>query len=176
MLLYENSLSSGHRSHFYSRFLANRTGCLFGARTAVKAFSLWNHTAADKKFLSESERVMRKERLVDFEPPSLIRLRMSVQQLDVSKPRWDQASYYGRLRHFIEVTSPLTLLSSASQLQDAQRLLVDYAQGKRPDLYDDPEKVWKAKQREFPARLFWRNLQTRRAVVDSSIHPGRLTS
>ena len=63
------------------------------------------------------------------------------------KSRHDLTTYSGRLRHFAEVTSPLTLLKSKQQLLDAQTLVSDYAAGKRPDLHGKEDVVLKAKQR-----------------------------
>ncbi|KAG0150294.1 hypothetical protein CROQUDRAFT_652473 [Cronartium quercuum f. sp. fusiforme G11] len=63
----------------------------------------------------------------------------------------------GRLRHFITITSPLTLLRSETDLRRAEDLLRDYASGKRTDLDMSPagqEQIWNAKQ-----------------VVESSLHP-----
>lgn len=70
--------------------------------------------------------------------------------IDLTRSRYDLTTFTGRLRHFAEVTSPLTLLKSNAQLIDAQKLLEDYAQGKRKDLYNPQgeETVYKAKQRE----------------------------
>lgn len=73
--------------------------------------------------------------------------------IDVSLSRYDLNTFSGRIRHFTEVTSPLTLLYSSQQLKAAQQLLQDYKAGRRKDLYDKPEEVYKAKQ-----------------LVDSSIH------
>jgi hypothetical protein len=97
---------------------------------------------------------------------------MQAPPINVHQSRWDQATYYGRLRHFIEVTSPLTLFYSSAKLEEAQRLLVDYSHGKRPDLYGQPETVWKAKQRESALALSISSADLE-SVVDSSIHPGR---
>ncbi|WVQ79881.1 hypothetical protein IAT38_001981 [Cryptococcus sp. DSM 104549] len=40
---------------------------------------------------------------------------------DISKPRFDLSTYGGRLAYFYSTTSPLTLLASSSQLQQAQK-------------------------------------------------------
>ncbi|KAI8149437.1 putative mitochondrial transport protein fsf1 [Fennellomyces sp. T-0311] len=72
--------------------------------------------------------------------------------IDLSKPRYPQSTYWGRLRHFIDVTDPRTLFVSRQQLEVAKNLLGQYKQD--PKMQVDPERLWKAKK-----------------VVDSTIHP-----
>ncbi|KAI7949736.1 hypothetical protein MJO28_008557 [Puccinia striiformis f. sp. tritici] len=77
--------------------------------------------------------------------------------IDIKKSRFDLESYYGRLRHFITITSPLTLFNSNDEIRKAQKLLKDYDAGSRPDLdlsEASQEQVWAAKQ-----------------VVEASLHP-----
>jgi sideroflexin-5 len=50
--------------------------------------------------------------------------------IDLTKPRYDQSTYIGRLRHFIEVTSPLTLFTTEKKLNSSISLLKDYKEGK----------------------------------------------
>ncbi|KAJ3237087.1 hypothetical protein HDU81_009967 [Chytriomyces hyalinus] len=69
---------------------------------------------------------------------------VSVLMLDLSKPRYDQSTYMGRLRHFSELTDPRNLLATESQLVAAKKLIDDYKTGKAADV--DPESVWKAKK------------------------------
>ncbi|KDN44573.1 tricarboxylate carrier [Tilletiaria anomala UBC 951] len=80
--------------------------------------------------------------------------------VDISIPRHDLSTYLGRLRHFITVTSPLTLLATNKQLEDAKRTV---------DKYDDA-----IRQRRVPylvprteAEQYWRAKQ----IVQSSVHP-----
>ncbi|KAA1065750.1 hypothetical protein PGT21_009165 [Puccinia graminis f. sp. tritici] len=81
----------------------------------------------------------------------------ALEPIDIKKSRFDLDTYYGRLRHFITVTSPLTLFNSTDEIRRAQELLKDYAAGRRADLdgsHETQEKVWAAKQ-----------------VVEASLHP-----
>ncbi|GAA5999709.1 Fsf1p [Rhodotorula paludigena] len=77
---------------------------------------------------------------------------------DITQPRYDTKTYLGRLRHFAEITSPLTLVASSTDLKNAQRLLKEYQEGtgngRKAWGKEDEAGVWKAKQ-----------------LVDSSIHP-----
>lgn len=66
-----------------------------------------------------------------------------------AKSQYDLSTYWGRVQHFARVTNPFTLLASRKQLMEAEQLVVDYAAGKRPDLYDQPDKVWDAKYCEL---------------------------
>ncbi|KAI9310533.1 Tricarboxylate/iron carrier [Dichotomocladium elegans] len=72
--------------------------------------------------------------------------------IDLSKPRYPQSTYWGRFRHFIDVTDVRTLFVSGQQLEAAKGLLAHYKQN--PGMAVDPEKLWKAKK-----------------VVDSTVHP-----
>ncbi|ORZ35516.1 Tricarboxylate/iron carrier [Catenaria anguillulae PL171] len=64
---------------------------------------------------------------------------------DLSKSRFDQSSYLGRVRHFIEITDPRTLFSSEAQLQRAKQLMDDF---KRCIIHDNVSvsEYWKAKK------------------------------
>ncbi|KAI9250651.1 Tricarboxylate/iron carrier [Helicostylum pulchrum] len=70
--------------------------------------------------------------------------------IDLSKPRYPQSSYWGRIRHFIDVTDPRTLFVSSKELEKCQQLLQNKSQHDKID----PERLWRAKK-----------------VVDSTIHP-----
>ncbi|GAA5811756.1 hypothetical protein MFLAVUS_005199 [Mucor flavus] len=70
--------------------------------------------------------------------------------IDLSKPRYPQSSYWGRIRHFIDVTDPRTLFVSSKELEKCKQLLQNKSQHDKID----PERLWKAKK-----------------VVDSTIHP-----
>ncbi|KAG1110496.1 hypothetical protein G6F42_015314 [Rhizopus arrhizus] len=82
--------------------------------------------------------------------------------VDLTKPRYSQDTYWGRIRHFIDVTDPSnadtqlikilarTLFVSSSELEKCKQLLANTSQHDKMD----PERLWKAKK-----------------VVDSTIHP-----
>ncbi|CDS09661.1 hypothetical protein LRAMOSA02338 [Lichtheimia ramosa] len=72
--------------------------------------------------------------------------------VDLSKPRYPQSTYWGRLRHFVDVTDVRTLFASNKQLEEAKKLLNDYKQN--PNMKVDAERLWGAKK-----------------VVDSTLHP-----
>ncbi|KAG0216172.1 Tricarboxylate/iron carrier [Mortierella sp. GBAus27b] len=74
-------------------------------------------------------------------------------RIDLSKPRYDQSTYSGRIKHFIQVTSPLNLFVSSRGLEDAKTLIRDYNDGRVPANID-PGKLWRAKE-----------------ICDSTLHP-----
>ncbi|KAF8972375.1 hypothetical protein BGZ46_010139 [Entomortierella lignicola] len=57
-----------------------------------------------------------------------------------------------RVRHFIQVTSPLNLLVTKRGLEDAKTLISDYNSGKITNV--EPSKLWRAKE-----------------ICDSTLHP-----
>ncbi|CAG8669158.1 9504_t:CDS:2, partial [Dentiscutata erythropus] len=73
-------------------------------------------------------------------------------QFNQSKSRYDQSTYIGRVKHFIDVTDIRTLFVSRAGLEESKKLINDYNSGKLK--YVDPERLWKAKK-----------------VVDSTVHP-----
>ncbi|KAF9199484.1 hypothetical protein BGZ49_010380 [Haplosporangium sp. Z 27] len=73
-------------------------------------------------------------------------------RIDLSKPFFDQSTYLGRVRHFIQVTSPLNLLVTKRGLEDAKTLISDYNSGKITNV--EPSKLWRAKE-----------------ICDSTLHP-----
>ncbi|KAI8906659.1 hypothetical protein PhCBS80983_g06292 [Powellomyces hirtus] len=74
-----------------------------------------------------------------------------IERIDLDKPRYDQSTYWGRLKHFSEFTNPLNLLATNAQLEAAKQLVAEYKAGRSNA---DPEEVWKAK-----------------GLVDSTFHP-----
>ncbi|KAF9112865.1 hypothetical protein BGX27_002666 [Mortierella sp. AM989] len=72
--------------------------------------------------------------------------------IDLSKPFFDQSTYLGRVRHFIQVTSPMNLFVTKRGLEEAKTLISDYNAGKITHV--EPAKLWRAKE-----------------VCDSTLHP-----
>ncbi|KAF8934939.1 Tricarboxylate/iron carrier [Dissophora ornata] len=73
-------------------------------------------------------------------------------RIDLSKPRFDQSTYLGRVRHFMQVTSPLNLFVTNHGLEKAKTLIADYNAGQISHV--DPAKLWRAKE-----------------ICDSTLHP-----
>mmetsp|Transcript_77481 Transcript_77481/g.209030 ORF Transcript_77481/g.209030 Transcript_77481/m.209030 type:complete len:244 (+) Transcript_77481:59-790(+) len=66
-------------------------------------------------------------------------------RLDLSKPRYDQSTYWGRAKHYFETTDPRTILATTADLEAAKALVVAYKAGKEPSGTTD-EQVWQAKK------------------------------
>ena len=47
-------------------------------------------------------------------------------RLDLSRPRYDQSTFTGRAKHFIETTDPRNLLASHDKLEAAATLVKQY--------------------------------------------------
>jgi hypothetical protein len=43
--------------------------------------------------------------------------------VDLTRPRYDQTTFYGRLRHFIDITNPINILATQQHLTDARDLV-----------------------------------------------------
>lgn len=60
--------------------------------------------------------------------------------------RYDQSSYLGRVRHFLTVIDPTTLLTTDAQLAASKQLIADYKAGKVTDNDVTEKQLWRAKQ------------------------------
>ncbi|KAL1925593.1 uncharacterized protein VTP21DRAFT_476 [Calcarisporiella thermophila] len=76
----------------------------------------------------------------------------AARRIDLTRPRYDQSSYWGRLLHFMDVTDPRTLFVSSRRLAEAKQLMDDYRAGRAVRASED--ELWKAKK-----------------IVDSTLHP-----
>lgn len=83
-------------------------------------------------------------------------------RIDLTKPPYDQSTFDGRLRHFVRLTSPLTLFASQTQLQHAQNLVNAYINRKPlPARLDDYNRSFYSESELWKAKY----------LVESSIHP-----
>jgi sideroflexin-5 len=78
-----------------------------------------------------------------------------------ARPRFDLDTFTGRLKHFANVTSPLTLFASKQQLDSAKETVKAYENA----FSNDAGKPFLVSRSE--ARHYWKAKQ----LVDSSIHP-----
>ncbi|KAL0269781.1 UNVERIFIED_CONTAM: hypothetical protein PYX00_007401 [Menopon gallinae] len=53
-------------------------------------------------------------------------------RIDITKPLWDQSTFFGRVRHFAFVTDPTTIFVTDAQLDKAKVLYEQYRDGKEP--------------------------------------------
>ncbi|XP_064631537.1 sideroflexin-5-like [Lineus longissimus] len=60
-------------------------------------------------------------------------------------PRYDQTTFYGRLRHFIDVTDPTTLFTSQAKLDKSLKLIDDFKQGTLDSSVTN-EELWRAQK------------------------------
>jgi len=74
----------------------------------------------------------------------LLSTQMMEQRPDLTKPRWDQATFVGRLKYFFAVTDPRLSLLGDSELEGAKSLLELYKQKQEPE-GTTPEQLWRAK-------------------------------
>uniref|UniRef100_A0A3B3ZLM7 Sidoreflexin n=1 Tax=Periophthalmus magnuspinnatus TaxID=409849 RepID=A0A3B3ZLM7_9GOBI len=63
----------------------------------------------------------------------------------LGRPRYDQGSFRGRLRHFIDIIDPSTLFVSEKQLQANLKLLNDFKNGIVPPGVSD-DQLWEAQK------------------------------
>nr|BAC31624.1 unnamed protein product [Mus musculus] len=63
----------------------------------------------------------------------------------LGKPRFQQTSFYGRFRHFLDIIDPRTLFVTEKRLREAVQLLEDYKHGTlRPGVTN--EQLWSAQK------------------------------
>ena len=75
-------------------------------------------------------------------------------KIDLSKPRYDQSSYTGRIQHFLDVIDPFTLFTSDTQLKHALTLIDKYKNNDPQALKTPVDELYAAKK-----------------LKDSMIHP-----
>lgn len=63
----------------------------------------------------------------------------------LGKPRYDQSTFLGRLRHFIDIIDPSTLFVSESRLKECIKLLDDFKRGSLPPGITDSQ-LWMAQK------------------------------
>uniref|UniRef100_A0A3Q0STG5 Sidoreflexin n=1 Tax=Amphilophus citrinellus TaxID=61819 RepID=A0A3Q0STG5_AMPCI len=64
----------------------------------------------------------------------------------LGRPRYDQGSFLGRLRHFVDIIDPSTLFVSEKRLKESIKLLDDYKHGTLPPEVSDLWEAQKIKQ------------------------------
>ncbi|KAM8910320.1 sideroflexin-5b [Spinachia spinachia] len=63
----------------------------------------------------------------------------------LGRPRYEQGSFLGRLRHFVDVIDPSTLFVSEKRLKECVKLLDDYKRGELPPGVSDHQ-LWEAQK------------------------------
>lgn len=63
---------------------------------------------------------------IESSPPLSAAAVGSLPQLDLSKPRYDQATYVGRAKYFFETANPLNAFVSSKRLEEAAKLVKGY--------------------------------------------------
>lgn len=49
-----------------------------------------------------------------------------MERVDLTKPRYSQLTYMGRLKHFLVVTNPLNILASNEKLENSKKIVEKY--------------------------------------------------
>jgi len=71
-------------------------------------------------------------------------IKRQVFRVNLNKPRYDQNTFLGRLRHFLNMVDPMTLFTSDVKLKKAIKLLEDYETGKEINVSE--KELWHAKK------------------------------
>ncbi|XP_041985337.1 sideroflexin-1-3 [Aricia agestis] len=65
--------------------------------------------------------------------------------IDIDKPRYDQSTYTGRAKHFLQLTNPLNILATNKQLDEAKHIVDEFRKTRKlPPGYDE-DKLWASK-------------------------------
>nr|CAB3266022.1 sideroflexin-2-like [Phallusia mammillata] len=64
--------------------------------------------------------------------------------IDIDSPKWDQSTFFGRLRHFAAITDMRKLMASEKELDEAKILVNSYRAGNCPTGVTE-ENLWRAK-------------------------------
>ncbi|CAH0401638.1 unnamed protein product [Chilo suppressalis] len=65
--------------------------------------------------------------------------------IDLDQPRYDQSTYMGRAKHFLQLTNPLNVFATEKQLDDAKKIVDEFRKTRKmPPGYDE-EKLWNTK-------------------------------
>ncbi|KAI6230401.1 Sidoreflexin [Aphelenchoides fujianensis] len=78
-------------------------------------------------------------------PFSLVRELLERDRPDITKPRWDQATFVGRARHFAAITNPLNLCVSEAKLEESRQIVQAYTEGRIHPPNLSVEQLWRAK-------------------------------
>lgn len=57
------------------------------------------------------------------QPRCFLETTMASSSFDIDVPRWDQTTFVGRLKHFFNITDPLTALLPDARLDEAKALV-----------------------------------------------------
>lgn len=105
-------------------------------------------------------------------------LQLEERRINLDKPRWDQGTYYGRLRHFFVTTNPLNILCTADELNQAKDIVTRYRWVQNPTkilmqtnehiVNDSTRKISRRGEKvDIPEDEIWRA----KNIYDSAFHP-----
>lgn len=70
----------------------------------------------------------------------------NLDKIDIDKPRWNQSTYIGRAKHFLNLTNPMNAFASDEQLEHAREIITKYRKEKSLDLLKITEdELWSNK-------------------------------